>query len=161
MDLESGHHERPESEEAVVTIRQRFARELGAFEAAFRERIAAHEPPDGAFRGAAESALSGLCDPIAITNVVLGIAADFDSQSGTDIRRDANALPRLAAAYLESLEKLVQRSVHEIELPFLSSTSAGPIHFRQRVTIARLAELAQTPPAPTPASPPWWKRILG
>jgi hypothetical protein len=165
--LESGEGRPPVEARGPVYDRERFRERLADLGLAYAEGMARREPPSRAFREAAASALSEYCDPDVITNVVFGIAADFNRANGTDVARDPAVAPRLAAAYIDSLEPLSKQAEYEINLPFLTTTASGPLHFSQRVTIERLAELAATPAgspeeAPTSAgAKPWWKRILG
>lgn len=176
-NLDSGDRRQGTSGITLATANQRLAYPREAFQKAIDERIARREPIVQAFRAAAESALSGVCDPDAITNVVFGIAADFDRANGTDVTQDPTVLPRLAMAYVLSVDHLATQPEYEFNLPFLTATSRGPLHFRQVVTIARLKELAAIPPAasaakkqapmpalePSPVQParkPWW-RIFG
>ncbi len=178
-DLDSG--ERRQGSADIVAAINRIPKARDAFEKELNERIARHEPIVPAFRAAAESTLSAICDPDAITNVVFGIATDFDRANGTDVTQDPNVLPRLGLAYIQSVQTLATEPEYEINLPFLTATSKGPLHFRQSVTIARLKELAAIPPTqraakkdpPPPAPPvaappvvqpanqPWWKKLLG
>ncbi len=167
---------------SIVAVRERLAQELNALQEAYGAGIAQGQPPTAAFRAAAASALAAVCDPDAITNVVFGIAAEFDRKHGTEVTRDPNAIPRLATAYIDSLEQLAQQPRHEINLPFLTATPRGPLHFALEITIDRLQVLAATPPGtaePPPAPPasdpvsrttpeepvaptkPWYKRIFG
>jgi len=139
------------TELSVIAFKERLKKELSAFDQAFREGTARGDSPARAFRAAAERELGGLCDPDAITNVVLGIAADFRRDHGADIARDPNALPRLATAYLDALDQLRVAREHELNIPFLTTTETGPLHFRQRVTIDRLTELAGRAPEPVRA----------
>lgn len=150
---------------------------------AYEQHIAQGLGSVPAFRAAAESTLSSLCDPDAITNVVFGLAAHFDREHDTNVAKDPYVLPRLAKAYLQSLNRPTNETEWELNLPFLTATPSGPLHFMQKMSISHLEELAQTPPPP-PAPPPepapakepqrlpprpvpvesskpWWKKILG
>jgi hypothetical protein len=145
-----------------LPTRERYKSQFDAFEAAYRERIGKKEDSVTAFRTAAESALSELCDSEAITNVVFGIASDFETQSQVDVTRDAMVMPRLAVAYLTALEHLRSAPEFQLNLPFLTATSDGPLHFSQVVTIARLTELAQRPAQTAkPVAKSFWSRLFG
>lgn len=179
-DLHTGERQ-PAASESYLAPRMKFATELAAFERVLAERVAAGEAPLPAFRGAAASELSAIADADALTNVVFGIAADFGREKGVDVTSDAQAMNRIATAYLDSLHELSTKAVSSIHLPFLTATAQGPLHFMQEVTMARLRELAATPatttgrpklPAPPspaapalpdapPANKPWWKKLLG
>lgn len=154
--------------------------ELDAFQAAYAERIKHGDKPTAAFQFAANLAFATLCDPDSMTNVVFGIASDFEKAHGVDVTVDPVVVPRLARAYLTAILELQTHPEYAINLPFLTATADGPLHFSQVVTIARLAELASHPPrqagarprgdAPSPGaeatspneqSKPWWKRLLG
>lgn len=187
-DLDTSEHQASGAAARFVSVRERFAAELEAFEKAFTEGLARGEAVIPAFRGAAESAMPALADADTLTNVVFGIAADFHRRTGADVTADPAAMQRIAIAYLDSLRELATNAESSINLPFLSETKEGPLHFMQDVTMARLRELAATPatvpeppppaalpatpeppaaaPAPDPPEPPaarkaWWKRILG
>ncbi|MGE0328587.1 MAG: hypothetical protein AB7S68_40105, partial [Polyangiaceae bacterium] len=129
-------------------------------------------------RDAAESTTSALCDPDVLANVVFALVVDFDRASGTLVAGHPYAVPRLVRAYFTAIQELRRKETYEINLPFFAVTDQGPVHFLQRVSAARLQQLASLPqphaaaprtPAATsataPAAPPvggkpWWKKLF-
>lgn len=159
-DLETGTRQGADGQ-ASVDVDEGLKRELDTFQAAYAERIKRGEAPLAAFRAAAELAFAGICDPESMTNVVFGIAADFEQANGVDVTLDPVVVPRLAKAYLMALQELRTQPRYEINLPFLTATKDGPLHFSQGVTIARLSELAKHAPTAKAPQKTWWKRLLG
>jgi len=176
-DLETGA---PHTDAAKAVARIEHVRtQMNAFEQAFRERIDQGEPAILAFRAAAEDKLVDVADADALANVTFGLASDFFTQTSVDVTRDPIVMYRIADGYLTSLQKLALDEKCTINLPFLTATAQGPLHFMQDVTKERLRELAATPAAlpgkpkpPPPASAPervmadppkksFWKKIFG
>jgi hypothetical protein len=101
-------------------------------------------------------------DPDTLTNVAFGIAADFRKEKGADVTSDAQAMRRIALAYLDSLEVLWVWNSRKatrpdwgslgtstfrlrIHVPSLTTAARGPLDFDHYFTLERLRELAATP----------------
>ncbi len=141
------------------TLRERLATELSAFENEFVARARAGESPAVALHAAASNQLAQVCDPVALTNVVFGIAASSELGQPVPLNQNVNAVVRLANAYLDALDHLRAHGTYQIDIPYLTSTDRGPVHFRLTLTIARLTELAAQPPAQPKKG--WFKRVFG
>lgn len=179
-DLETGMKQPGVAPPVNTSVSDGMKSELDAFQGAYAERIKQGDEPAAAFEFAAKLAFATLCDPDSMTNVVFGIASDFERAHGVDVTVDPVVVPRLARAYLTAIFELQTHPQYEINLPFLTATKNGPLHFSQVVTIARLTELASHRPrqagtrprggtpspgaeatSPNEQGKPWWKRLLG
>lgn len=157
-DLQTRTHEWKTSAR-VGTPRERFPAELLAFELRLSETAGA--PALDSFRAAAHATLSSIADPEALTNVTFGIVADFHTKTGVDISNEPVALGRIAIAYLDSLERLSTASATTINLPFLTATPQGPLHFTQDVTMERLHQLAAKDAASVVPKRGWLSKLFG
>ncbi len=183
-DLQTGERQASANPAPFAAFWARFKDDFDAFEKELRERFERGEAPLPAFRAAAESALPALIDPATLANVAFGITMEFWNKNHVDVSSDALAMGRIARAYLSSLEDLAAGKQISINLPFLTATPQGPLHYMQDVTMAELQQWAATPaavpakppppppapPAPPPPAPPadpppaktsWWKKMLG
>jgi molecular chaperone DnaK len=70
------------------------------------------------------------------------IAAEFQKESGIDVRQDALARQRLDEAAEKAKIELSTSSETEINIPFITSDSSGPRHLLLKMTRAKLEELA-------------------
>ena len=70
------------------------------------------------------------------------IADEFKKESGVDVHGDALAMQRLDEAAEKAKIELSTATETEINIPFLTSNSSGPIHFVKKITRAKLEELA-------------------
>ncbi len=79
-----------------------------------------------------------------IDQKVIGWLADeFKKSSGVDVRSDALALQRLDEAAEKAKIELSTAMQTEVNIPFITSTSAGPQHLLLTMTRAKLEELCQ------------------
>ncbi|MBI2049129.1 MAG: molecular chaperone DnaK [Parcubacteria group bacterium] len=69
------------------------------------------------------------------------LAEEFKRQSGVDVRNDALALQRLDEAAEKAKIELSSALETEINIPFITSTNAGPQHLLIKLTRATLEEL--------------------
>jgi molecular chaperone DnaK len=65
-------------------------------------------------------------------------------------------LGRIVDAYLQVFAQLRVAPSAELNLPFLTATPAGPVHFQRTVTPALFAELAQRDPRAAAPKKGWW-----
>ncbi|MES3005523.1 MAG: molecular chaperone DnaK [Patescibacteria group bacterium] len=70
------------------------------------------------------------------------IADEFKKESGVDVHGDALAMQRLDEAAEKAKIELSTANETEINIPFLTSNSSGPIHFAKKISRAKLEELA-------------------
>lgn len=70
------------------------------------------------------------------------IADEFKKESGVDVHGDALAMQRLDEAAEKAKIELSTATETEINIPFLTSNSSGPIHFVKKITRAKLEELS-------------------
>ena len=71
------------------------------------------------------------------------LADEFKKQSGVDVRNDALALQRLDEAAEKAKIELSSAVETEVNIPFITSTDAGPQHLLIKMTRAKLEELCE------------------
>lgn|SRR5690606_17671410 len=134
FDAQEGSVAKPPSNET----RQRLS--------AFSDRIAAGIEADGdpqeVLKGVLHEQLGLESEAEVVARIAMGLAAEVRDRSGVDVSRDALILCRIAEAYLVCLEQLRQTHTAELNLPFLTASSRGPVHFVRTITIADLQALA-------------------
>ncbi len=74
--------------------------------------------------------------------IINWIADEFKKQSGVDVSKDPLALQRLDEAAEKAKIELSTTPETEINIPFITSTDAGPQHLLLKMTRAKLEELA-------------------
>lgn len=74
--------------------------------------------------------------------IINWIASEFKKESGIDITKDALALQRLDEAAEKAKIELSTTLETEINIPFITSTDAGPQHLLLKMTRAKLEELS-------------------
>lgn len=74
--------------------------------------------------------------------IINWIASEFKKESGIDITKDALALQRLDEAAEKAKIELSTTMETEINIPFITSTDAGPQHLLLKMTRAKLEELS-------------------
>ena len=75
--------------------------------------------------------------------IIKWIAEEFKKQSGVDVTKDPLALQRLDEAAEKAKIELSTTSETEINIPFITSTEAGPQHLLLKMTRATLESLAE------------------
>ncbi len=75
--------------------------------------------------------------------IINWIAGEFKKQSGVDITKDSLALQRLDEAAEKAKIELSTTPETEINIPFITSTDAGPQHLLIKMTRATLESLAE------------------
>lgn len=75
--------------------------------------------------------------------IVRYIADEYKKESGIDITKDALALQRLDEAAEKAKHELSSASEVEINIPFITSTDAGPQHLLLKLSRATLESLAE------------------
>ena len=71
------------------------------------------------------------------------IAQEFKKEQGIDVTRDVLALQRLKEAAEKAKHELSEVTETEINLPFITSDSAGPKHLLKKLTRAKLEDLSR------------------
>lgn len=125
-----------------------------SFVEALAKHLAAKMKPYDALCSAAREHLGALGQSDGIARVTLALAADFDAKNRTKCTEDANALARLAEAYMKACEELAHKARTEMNLPFLTANEEGPKHFQLEVTPAIFAALVTREPVQPTAEPP-------
>lgn len=74
--------------------------------------------------------------------IINWITDEFKKESGVDVSKDALALQRLDEAAEKAKIELSTTTETEINIPFITSTDAGPQHLLIKMTRAKLEELA-------------------
>ncbi len=69
------------------------------------------------------------------------IAEQFKRESGVDLKADRMALQRLKEAAEKAKKELSTTKSSNINLPFITATSAGPLHLNMDITRAKFDEL--------------------
>ncbi len=75
--------------------------------------------------------------------IINWLAEEFRKQSGVDVKDDALARQRLDEAAEKAKIELSSAMETEVNIPFLTSTDAGPQHLLVKMTRAKLEELAE------------------
>ncbi len=75
--------------------------------------------------------------------IISWIASEFKKQSGVDVTKDPLALQRLDEAAEKAKIELSTTPETEINIPFITSTDAGPQHLLLKMTRATLESLAE------------------
>jgi len=75
--------------------------------------------------------------------IIAWIAEEFKKQSGVDVTKDPLALQRLDEAAEKAKIELSTTAETEINIPFITSTDAGPQHLLLKMNQAQLISLAQ------------------
>ncbi len=73
--------------------------------------------------------------------IITYLADEFQKENGVDLRKDAQALQRLKEAAEKAKCELSTSQSSDINLPFISMGSAGPIHMNSTLTRAQLERL--------------------
>ncbi|MCI0542288.1 molecular chaperone DnaK [bacterium] len=74
--------------------------------------------------------------------IIHWIAAEFKKESGIDVSKDMLALQRLKESAEKAKHELSTTMEAEINIPFITSTPAGPQHLLMKLSRAKLEELA-------------------
>jgi len=72
------------------------------------------------------------------------LVAEYKKQEGIDIAKDPLALQRLKEAVERAKHELSTSAETEINLPYVSSDSAGPKHFLMKLTQTKVRELTES-----------------
>ncbi len=75
--------------------------------------------------------------------IIRWIADEFKKQSGLDVTKDPLALQRLRESAEKAKHELSTTMESEINIPFISSDSSGPVHLVMKMTRATLETLAK------------------
>ncbi|HEY4486880.1 MAG TPA: molecular chaperone DnaK [Candidatus Paceibacterota bacterium] len=75
--------------------------------------------------------------------IVKWITDEFKKENGIDISKDPLALQRLKEAAEKAKHELSEVTETEINLPFITSDSAGPKHLLKKLTRAKLEDLSR------------------
>lgn len=123
---------------------------IAKFTEALVAALSAGSTPFDALRqcSAAHLGIAGRGDTVA--RIAIALAHDFEQESGASVMRDALVFSRIAQSYLLALDELRTHDHYDLNLPFLTATSAGPVHLHRKLTAALLAELAARDPQQCP-----------
>lgn len=69
------------------------------------------------------------------------LALDFEAQHGVDLTKDGQALERFGDAWSKANVELRHVKKTEINLPFITSTKNGPLHYQREVDAKAMASL--------------------
>lgn len=119
---------------------------IAKFTEALVVALQADRPPFEALRdcSAAHLGIAGREDTVA--RIAIALVHDFEKETGASVMRDALVFSRIAQAYLLALDELRTHDSFDLNLPFLTATSEGPVHLHRKLTAAILAELAARDP---------------
>ena len=71
------------------------------------------------------------------------LAAEFQKESGVDVRRDPLAMQRLKEAAEKSKIELSSSQQTEVNLPYITADASGPKHLAMKLTRAKLESLVE------------------
>ena len=71
------------------------------------------------------------------------LSAEFEKETGVDIRRDPLAMQRLKEAAEKAKIELSSRQQTEVNLPYITADSAGPKHLNINITRAKVESLVE------------------
>jgi molecular chaperone DnaK len=71
------------------------------------------------------------------------VAAEFQKQSGVDVRRDPLAMQRLKEASEKAKIELSSSQQTEVNLPYITADASGPKHLAMKLTRAKLESLVE------------------
>lgn len=90
----------------------------------------------------------------------------FDKEHRTDVKRDQQVVTRVAEAAVKAVIELRSVQKTDINLPFLTATTQGPLHLQHEVKRELLPQLdhiqvvevseATPPPSEKPKKKGWW-----
>jgi hypothetical protein len=63
------------------------------------------------------------------------LAIDFHEQHGVDVSKDEQAMQRLGAAWTKAATELQRSPKTEVNLPFLTATNNGPLHYQRELDL--------------------------
>jgi molecular chaperone DnaK len=101
------------------------------------------EVGDGVFEVKATSGDTHLGGDDFDHSLVNYIADQFEKQEGVDLRKDPQALQRLAEAAERAKIELSSLSEASISLPFVTANATGPKHLEMKISRAKFNELTQ------------------
>ena len=128
--------------------RKKFTLELQAL-------VEAKMPPFEAVRTAAAHHLGTGGETDALARVTIALARDFEREhEGASVVGEVMVLCRVVDAYFKCVHELQSSAEAEINLPFITVTSKGPVHFLRRITADDLAALAARDPNEPAPKPP-------
>lgn len=141
-----------------------------AFEAAIQKGFQAGDDPRAVLKHALSEHLGLESEAEVVATVAFGLAEQLQRDEGVDLKTDAVAICRLALAYINAADVLRESQQAELNLPFITATSSGPVHYSRSLTIADIRTLAsgrpltqeQPPPATAtdstdpPTKKKWW-----
>lgn len=76
---------------------------------------------------------------IKVTGVINLIADRYITETGVDLLADNTALKRLEEAAKKAVAELVNAEKAEIDIPYISANSKGPVHLKETITNSELA----------------------
>lgn len=129
-----------------------------------KELVAAkdgQEPLLEALEHVARDTLGPYGETRAARNVVEGLARGFDAEHGTRLVEDPMVLGRLLEVYLVACRDIAANGATTLELPFITATAAGPLHFERHVSAADLAALASGAAPPSEKKRGFFARLFG
>lgn len=85
----------------------------------------------------------GVKDPRDVWSGAVALARDFDARNETKVMSDASAMVRLFEGYASLIAEIRSRGQSEINMPFLSSNSSGPVHLQASHDATSIYELIQ------------------
>ena len=86
--------------------------------------------------GQAARPAANLAAPSAFATDPLGakaLAYDFQTQHGVDLTTDGQAMERLGKAWEKAVTELQRAKKTEINLPFITATKGGPLHYQREL----------------------------
>ena len=137
------------------------ARRRQAFHEAVTEGVKAGGDARDVLKAALREVMGLDTEADVVAKVVWGLAADFEEETGIDVRQDGQVIHRLAEAYLQSSKELSETGTCQLNLPFLTADETGPKHMSRELTIAYIQALALDQRASSRPKPPATSAVTG
>jgi hypothetical protein len=122
--------------------------------ATFREALDANRGrriPYEAFRDVVRQHVEAFNDSDVLARVTYKLALAFEQEHGCKAR-SAEALWRLADAYVSAIDQLRRGQPGQINLPFFVEANSKPLHYQESIDVATITALAESDPVePAPA----------
>lgn len=125
---------------------------LERFRATFTQSLSEGHGFSGALREAGAYALKEEGEYEAMVQAVANLAVDFEERTGASVHRDPIVIERLLSGVVKLSNELQTDESAELNLPFLTATTEGPLHLQRLLSREEFTDLC-TRPGRTPKPP--------
>lgn len=99
-------------------------------------------------------------DSDVLARVAYKLASDFAREARIEVRT-ADALGRFAQGYVDAINALRKAPSTELQLPFLTTGPAGPVHYARTISPQLIATFAAHDPAEPPPKRGFFAKLFG